>query len=247
MQTLNTSFVLYILAGPAPVVTNITLQGANYTSLTPAEAATVVNLAAQQITAANQGVTILYINLSNGSTILTVGSSGNLIVPNITINLGNGIVLTNVVCLLETCNIMMADGSYKNIRKIQEGDMVRSALDGQNLSVVYCNSQTIQNLSQVAKTNHPYRIPAHFFANNFPNKDVLISGHHCVIIKLQDNYFRGVQVFKILKDTQPMSYEESLKAINNTTLRYFHIGLEGGKNAVYCDGLPVETLAQGEW
>jgi hypothetical protein len=39
--------------------------------------------------------------------------------------------------------------------------------------------------------------------------------------------------------------DKALEVVGSDVLKYYR--LAGGKNAVFCDGLPVETLEAGEW
>ena len=245
---LNTTFQITVLAAPASYETIIRLDGANYTDLTPLQAAQVVNSSAQQIIAANPGTIIQYINLANGSVLETVGTIGP-IDPNtpITISLGGGIVLTNVpVCFLETCNLMLTDGSYKNVKSIKTGDILRSSLNGQDLRVLHCGHTVISDLSRVPASNHPMCIPEGFFAEGSPSRDVFISGHHRLFFTLNDTTV-GIQVFKLLPEANTLTMDKALEAVGSDVLKYYHVEVEGGKNAVFCDGLPVETLDVGEW
>ena len=57
----------------------------------------------------------------------------------------------------------------------------------------------------------------------------------------------GLQAFKVVGMENVLTVEEALRVTDSTELRYYHIEVEGGKNAVFCDGLPVETLDNDEW
>ena len=414
-SSLVQTFTLEVLANPAPYITTISLSGANYSALDYVQSATLVNAVCEQILAENTSITIYYVNLSEGSVILTVGSSGPFGPPTSTFNLGGGIVLTNatptgciqvsvsssgqyqtiittntsggpgliyqsttygaswvlatgaptnanwlalsmssdgqyqtacidallsgliyrsttygaswvlatgapsailsvlsmsasgqyqtacsgaltasliyvstnygdtwealpgsptydwtsigmssdgqyqtavgiegvytwtnVICLLETCNLMLTDGSYKNVKSIKTGDILRSALNGTDLHVLHCGYNVVRDLSRVPVSNHPMRIPEGFFAEGSPSRDVFISGHHRLFFTLNETTV-GIQVFKLLPETNTLTMDKALEVVGSDVLKYYHVEVEGGKNAVFCDGLPVETLEAGEW
>jgi hypothetical protein len=141
---------------------------------------------------------------------------------------------------------MLADGSYKNVKSIKAGDILRSALNGKDLRVLHCGYNVVHDLSRVPASNHPMHIPTGFFGEGSPSQDVFISGHHRLFFTLNETIV-GIQVFKLLPSNNTLSMDKALEAINSDILRYFHVEVEGGKNAVFCDGLPAETLNAGEW
>jgi hypothetical protein len=403
-------FTLEVLATSAPYTRTISLSGANYSALNSVQSATLVNAVCEQILAENTSITIYYVNLSEGSVILTVGSSGPFVPLALTsFNLGGGIVLTNaiptkcvkvsvsssgqyqtiittnsggpgfiyrsinfgaswasatgapsanwqslsmsadgqyqtagmyggfiyrsinfgaswasatgapsagwlslsmsangqyqtavinsftgtiyistdfganwgtlsgsptdiwtstgmssdgqyqtavgsgglytwtnVICLLETCNLMLTDGSYKNVKSIKTGDILRSALNGKDIRVLHCGYNVVHDLSRVPASNHPMCIPEGFFAKGSPSRDVFISGHHRLFFTLNETMV-GIQVFKLLPETNTLTMDKALEVVGSSVLKYYHLEVEGGKNAVFCDGLPVETLEAGEW
>jgi len=153
---------------------------------------------------------------------------------------------TNVICLLETCNLMLTDGSYKNVKDIKTGDILRSALNGKDIRVLHCGYNVVHDLSRVPASNHPMCIPEGFFAKGSPSRDVFISGHHRLFFALNETTV-GIQVFKLLPETNTLTMDKALEVVGSSVLKYYHLEVEGGKNAVFCDGLPVETLEAGEW
>jgi len=149
-------------------------------------------------------------------------------------------------CFLETCNLMLTDGSYKNVKSIKTGDILRSALNGKDLRVLHCGHTVISDLSPVPTSNHPMCIPEGFFLKGSPSRDIFISGHHRVFFALNETTV-GIQVFKLLPETNTLTMDKALEVVGSDVLKYYHVEVEGGKNAVFCDGLPVETLDVGEW
>jgi hypothetical protein len=91
------------------------------------------------------------------------------------------------------------------------------------------------------------RIPKGHFSETIPSKDVLISGHHRVMFNVQDTSNHvGIQTFK-LHDFEVLDKDTVLQTTGLDEVRYYHIEVEGGKNAMFCDGLSIETLESGEW
>ena len=140
----------------------------------------------------------------------------------------------------------MIDGTYRNIQDIVKGDVLLSALTGTGIRVTHCGYNTVSDLSRLDSTNHPMRIPRDFFSEGSPAHDVFMSGHHRLFF-LFNGHALGLQAFKVVGMENVLTMEEALRVTDSTELRYYHIEVEGGKNAVFCDGLPVETLDSDEW
>ena len=148
-------------------------------------------------------------------------------------------------CFLNTCSIL-TDKGYIGISNIRKGDNVISAFTQLPTTVVHCGYRSV-NLDVVEKINHPMVIQANHFKHNIPSKDVVLSGNHRIICPgFSPTTHLGIQVHK-LHDFKILNTEEVLVLTNLPDVRYYHIEVEGGKNAVFCDGLPVETLEAGEW
>jgi hypothetical protein len=245
-QTLsNLQFVITVLSAPSTYTSYSKFTGANYNDLTDLQRADVVNSIGQQILAANPSTTVQYIDLSNGSIGATAGTTTVAPIPESTISV-DGITITNIVCFLQTCNIKMLDGTYRNIQDIVNGDVLLSALTGTGIRVTHCGYNTVSDLSRLHSTNHPMRIPRDFFGEGSPAHDVFMSGHHRLFFSI-NGHALGLQAFKVVGMENVLTMEEALRVTNSTELRYYHVEVEGGKNAVFCDGLPVETLDSDEW
>jgi hypothetical protein len=150
-----------------------------------------------------------------------------------------------VPCFLNTCSIL-TDKGYIGISNIRKGDNVISAFTHLPTTVLHCGYRSV-NLDVVEKINHPMVIQANHFKHNIPSKDVVLSGNHRIICPgFSPTTHLGIQVHK-LHDFKILNTEEVLVLTNLPDVRYYHIDVEGGKNAVFCDGLPVETLEAGEW
>ena len=245
-QTLSDlPFVITVLSAPSTYTSYSKFTGANYNDLSDLQKAGVVNAIGQQILAANSSTTVQYIDLSSGSVGATAGTTTVAAIPESTISV-YGITITNIVCFLQTCNIKMLDGTYRNIQDIVNGDVLLSALTGTGIRVTHCGYNTVSDLSRLHSTNHPMRIPRDFFGEGSPAHDVFMSGHHRLFFSI-NGHALGLQAFKVVGMENVLTMEEALRVTNSTELRYYHVEVEGGKNAVFCDGLPVETLDSDEW
>jgi hypothetical protein len=191
---ISSSFSLYVMANPSLEITPITFRGANLSQLSDLQQATLINSVGQQILAVNPSATINYINLSSGSVKATVGSTIPITVPVMTIDLGDGITLSNEdICLLSTSNIKMSDGTYKNIKDVVKGDLVVSALNGAQIRVLHCGYQIV---TTPQNKNYPICIPKNFFGNETPLKDVLISGYHRIFFGINNNTV-GIHAYRV--------------------------------------------------
>ncbi len=187
------------------------------------------------------------------------GAGGSYVNPQFTINalfsphteLTDGkIIITYeepipVPCLLSTSWILTPT-AYKPIDEIKSGDTVISAFSRQPKTVLHCGYMVV-DIEALPETNMPKVIPRGHFRHDIPSRDVYISGHHRVICPISDNndHF-GIQTFK-LGDFKNLNTGEVLVLTGKNEARYYHLEVEGGKDAVFCDGLPVETLEKGEW
>jgi hypothetical protein len=152
-----------------------------------------------------------------------------------------------VPCFLPISRIRMEDGTDKPVNQILAGDMVISAFSNTPVKVKHCG-YTVVNFSDIEKTNLPYSIPGSYFSRDVPASTVYISGHHRIILNHATSGLIGVQTFKVVDDTNAITLEEQiLKLSGSNAIRYYHIELEGGGNAVYSEGLAVETMDEGEW
>ena len=116
-------FTLEVLATSAPYTRTISLSGANYSALNSVQSATLVNAVCEQILAENTSITIYYVNLSEGSVILAVGSSGPFVPLALTsFNLGGGIVLTNAIPTNCRQVSVSSSGQYQTIITVVDVD-----------------------------------------------------------------------------------------------------------------------------
>jgi photosystem II stability/assembly factor-like uncharacterized protein len=147
------------------------------------------------------------------------------------------------VCLSSKVSVLMADKTYKSITNVKRGDKI-SSINDIELNVVHAG-YSIVNYNMLQSTNLLFIIPKNMFGNGIPFKDVYISGHHRVIISTYDKYI-GIQAFKF-GDLRVLKHDEILDLTELEEVRYYHIEVEGGKNIMICDGLPLETLDINEW
>ena len=148
-------------------------------------------------------------------------------------------IVSEIPCFLSVSRILMEDGTYTPIEKIKHGDMVVSAFSNTPVKVKRCG-YTIVKFTDIEKTNLPYTIPKSYFSDDVPTGDVYVSGHHRIVNKT-DNSLLGVQTFKMVNSIHAVT------EYGSDTIRYYHIELEGGVNAVYSEGLALETMNEYEW
>ena len=147
-------------------------------------------------------------------------------------------------CLLSTCSILMGDRTFKPITEVRNGDEVLSIQTGNGVKVIHSGYMVV-NYASLPNTNLPLVFPKDLLGNGVPVKDVYISGHHRVVLPAYGNSV-AIQAYKF-GDFKVLSEEEVLKLSGLEEVRYYHIEVEGGKDFINCDGLPVETLDAGEW
>jgi photosystem II stability/assembly factor-like uncharacterized protein len=147
-------------------------------------------------------------------------------------------------CLLSTCSILMGDRTFKPVTEVRNGDEVLSIQTGNGVKVIHSGYMVV-NYASIPNTNLPLVFPKDLLGNGVPVKDVYISGHHRVVLPAYGNSV-AIQAYKF-GDFKVLSEEEVLKLSGLEEVRYYHIEVEGGKDFINCDGLPVETLDAGEW
>jgi hypothetical protein len=96
------------------------------------------------------------------------------------------------------------------------GDILRSPLN-----VLHCAYNVVQDLSLVPASNHPMCIPEGFFAEGSQSRDVFISGHHRFFTLNETTV--GIQVFKLLPDTNTLTMDKALEVVGSDVLKYYHL------------------------
>ena len=122
----------------------------------------------------------------------------------------------------------MKDYSYREIKDVKKGDFVISAFTKEEKEVVHCGR----------KTNFPVIIPKNFFGKDTPFEDVILSGHHRILVNAGDRIL-GVPAYKfgLCFKKSPCDFVE-----------YFHIELNSeSTDAVVSSGVAVEALEHGDW
>jgi len=149
-------------------------------------------------------------------------------------------------CFLSSSRVLTSDGEYKRVGMLSSNDYLISAFTNKPVKVKRCG-YTVVNFSSLEKTNVLYKIPASHFSNDVPINDTYLSGHHRIVVIASEDDFTGVQAYKILEEKCKLSEKEVFEVISEPEIRYYHIEVDGGQNAIYLDGIAVETLAEGDW
>ena len=139
------------------------------------------------------------------------------------------------VCLLSDCDVMMCDGSYKNIKDITQSDEVMGCFSKKSCKIVEVIKNT-HKLSDLEKTNVPYLIRKLAVGVDTPGKDIHISGHHRVIMSQLDGKYLGVQTFKL-------DFPEVVD-IKDEQVDYYHIKLEDKQEGLVVNNLFVESFQE---
>ena len=243
--TLNKTFQLIV---PSPASENaIVPNECIFVNSFPSDVLTqadLVNSVAQSLLALNPSTTIIYyVNLKPGSTIGEVGANALLNGTDSINPVANGEQFFQFIpCLLPTSKILMGDGdTYKCITEIKAGDMVYSAFTDEPVEVVSCKCKIVTSYDVIPENNRVFKVPQDNFGKGIPMKDVFISGYHRIIVNNRDGKTcLGVQTFKF-KTFDVLSETEAQYLSPDRCIYYYNIEVIGGANAVYCDGLPVET------
>jgi hypothetical protein len=141
-------------------------------------------------------------------------------------------------CLLRNTKIKSINDTEILIQNIQIGDKIISPFTStpQTVKRLLCNKVTfVEN-----NNNMPICIPASFFSKNIPSEDVYISGHHRIIININEHPF-GVQAFKLCTNFVSKNKLEELFPCQDNKLEYFHIELEDPRHPMIISNLPVES------
>lgn len=140
-------------------------------------------------------------------------------------------IITNPVCFLSDCDILLSSNVYKNITEVTLDDSVLGyfSKQPQKIKSIIKNRHAI---SELQPTNLPCLIHKNKFGDDIPNKDIHLSGHHRIIFMNDiDKNYVGVQAFKMCKTTQP----------EQSTVDYYHIVLENKAECLVVNNLPAES------
>jgi hypothetical protein len=112
------------------------------------------------------------------------------------------------------------------IESLQEGDLVLVPPYNRVVPI----KQIFSNRYVGTKKTVPFRIPQHFFEENIPNKDILLSPHHAI-------FYNGKWRLPIY--TPGLHRDESYL---NKEFEYFHIELpDYGNDKLWCHNMPVDS------
>jgi hypothetical protein len=156
---------------------------------------------------------------------------------NDTITINFFVASEEIACFLSSSKILMKDYSYREIKDVKKGDFVISAFTKKEKEVAHCGRKTIKSIS-IEKTNFPVIIPKNFFGKDTPFEDVILSGHHRILVNAGDRIL-GVPAYKfgLCFKKSPCDFVE-----------YFHIELNSeSTDAVVSSGVAVEALEHGDW
>ena len=142
------------------------------------------------------------------------------------------------VCLLPDCDVLMGNGTYKNISEITVGDETVMGFFSRKPCRIVKLVKNTHDINTLEPTNVPYLIRKSAVSEGVPNKDIHVSGHHRMILKKENcNEFVGVQLFKLNTVTTPDITTQS-------TVNYFHIKLEDPMEGLIVNNLPLESLQE---
>lgn len=139
------------------------------------------------------------------------------------------------LCFLSDCDILLSDLSTKNITELHITDEVLGYLTNKPEKIKQIIKR-VHFIDFLEDTNKPYLISKDSFAPNVPNKDIHLSGHHRVILSIEDNHFVGMQTFKL-----PNCRKERN---NPDEIAYYHIILENRGVGLIVNNLPVEDCVE---
>jgi hypothetical protein len=174
-------------------------------------------------------------NISNG--ILVCESIFNTIFNNRDIaSLLTYLAFSDPLCLLDDCEVLISDNTYKNITNLSVNDKVMGFFSKTPQTIKELVKHTYK-IGALQDSNHPYLIKKNTFGYNVPNKDIHISGHHRILIKQSDTQFIGIQTCKL-----PNCVLE--KRLNKEEVVYYHIVLENEGECLIVNNLPVESCVK---
>ena len=146
------------------------------------------------------------------------------------------ITTTGSVCLLKGAKISTPT-NFSFIENLKENDEIISVFSKSNIKI----KRIIKNyhlIDDIEKENIPILIKKNFFFKNFPDEDLVISGHHRIIFNVKKNEYTGVQAFKLPN----ISYLEDLSQFMvDDKLVYYHIELEDENEGFFANNIAVES------
>ena len=150
---------------------------------------------------------------------------------------GSGVVWTSIAaetpfllssfipCLCRGMKILTPSGPVP-IESLQEGDLVLVPPYKRVVPIQRIFSHTYVGTQETI----PFRIPQHFFQENIPNEDILLSPHHAI-------FYNGK--WRLPLKTPGLHRDESYLG---KEFEYFHIELpDYGQDKLWCHNMPVDS------
>jgi hypothetical protein len=145
-------------------------------------------------------------------------------------------VYTELSCFLESCRIMLADGTSKQIKDIRKGDILMGLFSKGPVTIKnigYC----VAHLEMTDKENLPYTIPSDFISKGVPDRDTELSGLHSIYVADDSGELKMVKVNELGVDVSRTQGD----------VRYYHIELEDNNEGLYVNNMPTESLRDCDW
>jgi hypothetical protein len=139
----------------------------------------------------------------------------------------------NPVCLLDSCEILMADSTYKNISQISNNDKIMGCFS-MSPCIISSIVKNTHQIKTIEASNHPFLIRKNSFGS-VPTNDIHLSGHHRIIVKKRDGTFLGVQTFKFENTVEKVIIDDQ------EFVTYYNISLVDRNEGIIVNGLAVES------
>jgi len=122
--------------------------------------------------------------------------------------------------------LLLTPTGYRNVQDLREGDIVLSPPDNRPVTIhkIFCE-EIVGDRSTI-----PYRIPQHFFGENLPSEDILLSCNHAF-------FWEGEWTFP----SRVPGLRPDVSFLGKS-FQYYHVALpEYGQDKLWCSGLPVDS------
>lgn len=131
----------------------------------------------------------------------------------------------DVACLCRGMKIDTPNGPVP-IESLQEGDLVLVPPDDRAVPIERIFSSTYVGTRETV----PFRIPRHFFEQNVPSEDILLSPHHAVFYN--GKWRLPIYINGLYRDESYMGKE----------FEYYHLQLpDYGQDKLWCQNMPVDS------
>jgi hypothetical protein len=144
------------------------------------------------------------------------------------------------VCLLGKTLILTENNQYKQVEDLTEDDKIVAAFTNNIISIKRI-IKNIVDLQTTVKDNYPLLIRKNSVSKNLPLDDIFISGHHRIILQIDNNHTIGVQACKIFDSFLSQEEIESHKN-KDGYLYYYHIELEDNTEHLISSGIAIESF-----